>query len=76
MFYCSKCAINLLQQNFKIEQIKGEDNEAQSNSMRLQQISKLELRLKKLEERVQFETDKGDLKEEIEILDEESISVK
>lgn len=40
MFYCSKCAINLLQQNFKIEEIKGEDSETENNSMRIHQISK------------------------------------
>ena len=49
MFYCSKCAINLLQQNFKIEEIKAD--EVCDNSLRLQQITKFELRLKSLEER-------------------------
>jgi len=27
MFYCSKCAINLLQQGFKVVNISGEEEE-------------------------------------------------
>ena len=49
MFYCSKCAINLLQQNFKIEEIKPEEASGQNNSIRIQQITKFELKLKSLE---------------------------
>lgn len=56
MFYCSKCAINLLQQNFKIEEIKADEPFGQNNSKRLQEITKFELRLRNLEERARVET--------------------
>lgn len=68
MFYCSKCAINLLQQNFKIEEIKGEESETENNSMRVQQISKFELRLKSIEERAHFESERNYSKEDLELI--------
>lgn len=71
MFYCSKCAINLLQQNFKIEEIKGEDSETENNSMRIHQISKFQLRLKSLEERAQFESERNYSRDELELISEE-----
>ena len=71
MFYCSKCAINLLQQNFKIEEIKTDEACGQDNSLRLQQITKFELRLKSLEERAQIECEKNYIKEDLNSIDEE-----
>ena len=70
MFYCSKCAINLLQQNFKIEEIKADEACGQDNSLRLQQITKFELRLKTLEERARVESEKSNIKEDLNSIDE------
>ena len=71
MFYCSKCAINLLQQNFKIEELKEDEPDCRSNSLRLQQITKFELRLKGLEDRARCETERNYIKEEIDLIEEE-----
>ena len=70
MFYCSKCAIQLLQQNFEIEEIKVED-QGQKNSMRLQQITRFELRLKSLEERARSEAEKNHIKEDVDLIEDE-----
>jgi hypothetical protein len=42
MFYCSKCAINLLQQGFPIEEIRNEQHSIPSAALlRGQQVAKL-----------------------------------
>jgi hypothetical protein len=40
MFYCSKCAINLLQQGFPIEEIKHEQQLPSAALLRSQQVTK------------------------------------
>ena len=70
MFYCSKCAINLLQQNFKIEEIKPEESSNPGNSKRVQEITKFELRLRNLEERAMMETEKNYIKDDLDQIEE------
>jgi len=60
MFYCSKCAINLLQQGFQVQEIKNEEIDNETNQVRGQLISKLELRIKSLQERASTEMDRND----------------
>jgi hypothetical protein len=71
MFYCSKCAINLLQQGFRIEEIRMDDSETEISQVRLQQITKFELRLKSLEERATTEIDRNENKEQLELVQQE-----
>ena len=71
MFYCSKCAINLVQQGFRIEEIKGEEGQNETLMHRMQHISKFELSLRSLEERARVEVDKNDYQEELETIEEE-----
>lgn len=72
MFYCSKCAINLLQQGFPIEEIKNEQHLIPSAALlRGQQVAKLELRLRALEERTRSEAELNERKDDLELLQEE-----
>lgn len=70
MFYCSKCAINLLQQGFPIEEMRS-DHLPSAALIRGQQVSKLELRLRSLEERARGEAELNERKEDLDLLQEE-----
>lgn len=71
MFYCSKCAINLLQQGFQVQEIKNEEIDNETNQVRGQLISKLELRIKSLQERASTEMDRNDHNEQLDLIDQQ-----
>lgn len=54
MFYCSKCAINLLQQGFKIDELKA-DEEAAEDRTKAKEIGRAEMKIKLLEEKLKRE---------------------
>jgi hypothetical protein len=70
MFYCSKCAINLLQQGFPIEEMRTEQLPSAA-LLRGQQVAKFELRLRSIEERTRGEADLNERKEDLELVQEE-----
>lgn len=71
MFYCSKCAINLLQQGFKIEEMRGEDEGEVREAARSQQVAKFELRLKALDERTRGEIEQNEHKGDLDMVQDE-----